>query len=177
MRPNPMMNMREGGARENVLARYGGPTRPAENALAGGDADFLRYANENATRSLPLSRELVSALSFLPEMGVEVEVFSGGQPGEGDGPRVGSTRHDHGNAADVFFYKDGRRLDWRNPDDVPILQEIVRRGKQRGLTGFGAGQGYMQPGSMHIGFGNPAVWGAGGKGENAPDWLRQAYYG
>jgi hypothetical protein len=28
---------------------------------------------------------------------------------------------------------------------------------------------------MHIGFGTPAVWGAGGRGSNAPDWLRQAY--
>jgi hypothetical protein len=25
---------------------------------------------------------------------------------------------------------------------------------------------------MHIGFGSPAVWGAGGQGSNAPEWLR-----
>ena len=34
----------------------------------------------------------------------------------------------------------------------------------------------MQPGSMHIGYGNEAVWGAGGKGANAPEWLRDAYH-
>ncbi|TWF46329.1 hypothetical protein FHW37_11524 [Neorhizobium alkalisoli] len=29
---------------------------------------------------------------------------------------------------------------------------------------------------MHIGGGNPGVWGAGGKGDNAPAWLKNAYY-
>jgi hypothetical protein len=140
--------------------------------------DYIRYANQGATRSMPLSQDLVSALEFLPELGVQAEVFSGGQPAQGSGgARVGSTRHDLGGAADVFFYKDGRRLDWANPEDQPVFSEIVRRGRERGLTGFGAGPDYMQPGSMHIGFGNPAVWGAGGRGANAPDWLRQAYYG
>jgi len=137
---------------------------------------MIRYSNQGAIRNQPLSPEMRESLSFLSDLGVEMEVFSGGQAPKGSGgPRTGSTRHDHGNAADVFFYKDGRRLDWSNPDDQPVFQEIVRRGKQSGLTGFGAGENYMQPGSMHIGFGNPAVWGAGGKGSNAPDWLRQAY--
>ena len=137
-------------------------------------SDWLRYANQGATRNLPLSPNLVSAMSFLPEMGVTMEVFSGGQPSSGAG-RVGSHRHDQGGAADVRFFKDGRMLDWSNPEDVPIFQNIVREAKAAGLTGFGAGQGYMQPGSMHIGYGDPAVWGAGGKGANAPEWLRSAY--
>ena len=137
---------------------------------------YLRYANQGAIRSQPLSPQLASALSFLPELGVTAEIFSGGQPAAG-GPRVGSTRHNHGNAADAFFYKDGQKLDWNNPEHQPIFQEIVKRGKQSGITGFGAGDGYMRPGSMHIGFGNPAVWGAGGKGTNAPDWLASAYGG
>ena len=157
----------------------GGQAREAAAAISGepaGDVDWVRYNNKGATRNLPLSSKLVSALSFLPEMGIEMEVFSGGQPEKGQGPRVGSTRHDHGHAADVFFYKDGRRLDWRNQEDIPILQEIVRIGRQRGLTGFGAGPGYMTPGSMHVGFGAPAVWGDEGSSANAPDWLRTAYY-
>ena len=33
----------------------------------------------------------------------------------------------------------------------------------------------MQPGAMHIGMGAPGVWGAGGKGANAPVWLKAAY--
>jgi hypothetical protein len=139
---------------------------------------YIRYANQGATRRQQLNEKLVAALGFLPELGVEMEVFSGGQPGKGSGlPRVGSVRHDHGNAADVFFYKDGRRLDWNNPQDVPLYQEIVKRGQAAGVTGFGAGSGYMQPGSMHVGFGAPAVWGAGGKSRNAPKWLREAYAG
>ncbi|MBN7755493.1 hypothetical protein JYP46_01535 [Nitratireductor aquimarinus] len=150
--------------------------RVAQAHNESGGSDWLKYANQGATRSMPLSGDLTSALSFLPELGVQMEVFSGGQPAKGSGgARVGSTRHDHGNAADVFFYKDGRRLDWSNPEDVPIYEEIVRRGRAAGITGFGAGEGYMRPGSMHIGFGGEAVWGAGGKGANAPDWLRNAY--
>jgi hypothetical protein len=140
--------------------------------------DWINYANQGATRNKPLSPDLLKALSFLPELGVTVEVFSGGQDAIGQGDRrTGSTRHDHGHAADVFFYKDGRRLDWSNPADLPIFEEIVRRGRASGLTGFGAGDGYMQQGSMHIGFGPEAVWGAGGKSANAPDWLRSAFYG
>lgn len=140
--------------------------------------DWLQYANQNATRRLPLSPQLVQAMGFLPELGLSMEVFSGGQPEKGSGlARVGSVRHDHGNAADVFFSKDGRRLDWANADDRSVFQEIVKRAKAAGVTGFGAGPGYMQPGSMHIGFGSPGVWGAGGKGVNAPDWLAAAYNG
>lgn len=138
---------------------------------------WIRYSNQNATRKHPLSAELTDSMSFLGDMGVTMEVFSGGQPGKGQGPRVGSTRHDHGGAADVFFYKEGRKLDWASPEDQPIFQEIVRRGKAAGVTGFGAGDGYMQKGSMHLGFGAPGVWGAGGKGANAPAWLREAYEG
>ncbi|AUQ95941.1 hypothetical protein PhaeoP66_03199 [Phaeobacter inhibens] len=138
--------------------------------------EWLIYANQSATRSRPISPELQKAMAFLPEMGLQMQVFSGGQPGFGSGgARVGSVRHDHGEAADVFFLRDGQRLDWANPEQTPIFQDVVRRAKAAGLTGFGAGPGYMQPGSMHIGYGTPAVWGAGGKGANAPNWLREAY--
>lgn len=138
--------------------------------------DWLRYKNQNAVRNQPLDPEMVSALSFLDGMGITMEVFSGGQPVKGSGkPRVGSTRHDKGRAADVFFYKDGERLNWANKEDIPVFQDIVRQAKANGLTGFGAGPGYMREGSMHIGYGAPAVWGDDGKGANAPNWLREAY--
>lgn len=154
---------------------------PSKNALEAiedaAPTEWLRYSNSGATRNQPVSEQLRDALSFLPELGVTAEVFSGGQPSAGQGARVGSDRHDHGNAADVFFYKDGERLNWANPEHLPIYEAIVQRGKSAGITGFGAGEGYMSPGSMHIGFGAPAVWGAGGRGSNAPDWLRMAYAG
>lgn len=155
-------------------------TGGAAPAAAPSGGNWLAYANEGATRNDPLAPELVQALSFLPDLGVRMEVFSGGQEAAGEGgARTGSTRHDHGHAADVFFYDaaTGRRLDWANPQDVPRFQEIVRQARARGVTGFGAGDGYMRPGSMHIGFGAPAAWGAGGSGRNAAPWLVEAFNG
>jgi len=161
----------------------GTPVMPA----AIDPRNFIRYANQEAVREMPLDPKLVEAMSFLPELGITMEVFSGGQhtaeevaeaAARGETlDRTGSVRHDHGGAGDVFFYKDGRKLDWANAADVPLYQDIVRRAKARGVTGFGAGPGYMQPGSMHLGFGKPAVWGAGGEGVNAPGWLTEAYNG
>ncbi|MBW6421604.1 hypothetical protein KX729_09145 [Rhizobium sp. XQZ8] len=140
--------------------------------------NYIVYRNQGATRNRPLDDDLVERLGYLQDMGVTMEVFSGGQPGKAEGgARVGSVRHDHGGAADAFFYKDGRKLDWSNKDDLPIFQQIVSQGKANGITGFGAGDGYMQKGSMHIGMGTPGVWGAGGKGYNAAPWLRSAYAG
>lgn len=141
-------------------------------------AGYITYRNQKATRNRPLDDDLIKRLAYLQDMGITMEVFSGGQPGKDEGgARVGSVRHDHGGAADAFFYKDGRKLDWANKEDLPVFQEIVSRGKANGITGFGAGPGYMQAGSMHIGGGNPGVWGAGGKGDSAPDWLKSAYNG
>lgn len=141
-------------------------------------AGYIRYNNQGATRNRPLNENLIKRLGYLQDMGITMEVFSGGQPSkEEGGGRVGSVRHDHGGAADAFFYKDGRKLDWANKEDQPIFQDIVSRGKAAGITGFGAGDGYMQAGSMHIGGGKPGVWGADGKGDNAPAWLKTAYNG
>lgn len=168
----------------------GAPTQmaPADpNAALGADAmaalgkggQWLKYNNQNAVRNDPLDARLVDAMSFVGDMGITMEVISGGQEGKGTpgARRVGSTRHDHGNAADVDFYKGGRKLDWNNPNDLPVLQDIVRTAKTRGVTGIGAGDDYMGPGRFHVGFGNPGVWGAEGKGANAPAWLREAYDG
>lgn len=145
---------------------------------ADGDrSSWLQYANYGV-RNKPISPRLEAALEkVLPGMGIKARIFSGGQ--EASGPnRTGSHRHDNGGAADVLFYdQSGRKLDWANPKDRPIFQEIVARGKAAGITGFGAGDGYMKRGSMHLGFGAPAVWGRGGSGDTAPDWLREAYHG
>lgn len=146
------------------------------NAAPDFDGEWLKYSNQGATRNDPLDPRLVDAMSFLPEMGVSMDVISGGQEAAGEGgSRTGSTRHDHGKAADVDFYKDGRKLDWNNEADLPILTQIVQTAKSRGVTGIGAGDDYMGAGRFHVGFGNPGVWGAGGKGANAPGWLVSAY--
>lgn len=142
-------------------------------------AEWLRYSNQGATRNDPLDPRLIDAMSFLGGMGITMDVISGGQEPAGTpgAQRTGSTRHDHGNAADVDFYMGGRKLDWNNPNDLPVLVEIVQTAKSRGVTGIGAGDDYMGPGRFHVGFGNPGVWGAEGKSANAPEWLVAAYNG
>lgn len=168
------------GLADDVMGAIGQGDGGHDHSIHAGQShgDWLQYENKGAIRSQPLNDKLVGALSFLPELGVQMKVVSGGQAAAGSGgARTGSTRHDHGNAADADFYKDGRKLDWNNPDDVPVFQQIVQRARANGVTGIGAGDDYMGAGRMHIGFGSDAVWGAGGKGENAPAWLREAAAG
>jgi hypothetical protein len=139
--------------------------------------DYVRYANQGATRSQPLNQQLISAMSFLPEMGLTMEVHSGGQDAEGPN-RTGSTRHDHGGAGDVdFITADGRRLNASDPNDQAMLSQVIARAKANGVTGFGQGADYMGDTRIHLGYGNPGVWGADGKSANAPEWLRAAYSG
>jgi len=176
--PGKLRGQQQGG--QSTTASAASPASNSNNAQSNTsdkatDTSWLTYDNQDAIRSQPISNRLQQALgSFLPQMGVTMRVFSGGQDAEGPN-RTGSHRHDHGEAADVFFYKDGRKLDWANTEDRKVFQEIVSRGRQAGITGFGAGDGYMRPGSMHIGYGKPGVWGAGGHTANAPGWLREAF--
>lgn len=146
-------------------------------APLGDTANWLVYENQNATRSLPLNPELVNALAFVPELGLKMHVISGGQPSSGPN-RLGSRRHDHGMSVDAdFYFDDGTKLDWNNPAHMPIIETLITRAVENDITGIGAGDDYMGAGRFHMGFGQPAVWGAGGKGENAPNWLRRYYYG
>ena len=136
----------------------------------------------NGTRNRPLNNDLNTALnSVLPNLGLTAIVTSGGQvtadeAARGLGDRTGSTRHDHGGAADVKFRTtDGRILSWENPQDAPQLQAAVTELKKAGLTGFGAGSDYMGATTTHVGYGTPAVWGSkGGKPYQA---LLDAYNG
>lgn len=170
----------DGVARRNeqraLTPAFMGAVQEAQRYGYNANPDWLVMDNQEATRNDPLSSDLVNAMSFLGDMGVTMRVVSGGQ--EDNGPNgTGSTRHNHGNAADADFYIGDRKLDWNNPQDLPIFQEIVTKAKANGVTGIGAGDDYMGAGRMHIGFGNPAVWGAGGSGDTAPEWLKTAYNG
>lgn len=173
-------------ARDNAMGIASqSPQNAAYSPMGGHDhsshpgmshAEWLQYSNTDATRNDPLHPKLIESMSFIGDMGITMNVVSGGQEAEGQGgARTGSTRHDHGNAADVDFYKDGRKLDWNNPQDLPLLQQIVSIARGRGVTGIGAGDDYMGAGRFHVGFGAPAVWGAGGSRANAPQWLVEAY--
>jgi hypothetical protein len=177
-------------------AAGGSAGKAAVEAAAGvtGKGKWL-VQNQGGTRAKPISQDLQGAMSFLGDMGITMTVSSGGQMSldeakakgavkrgkvwylKGKPVRTGSTRHDHGDAADVTFHKDGRQLQPKNAEDRAILTQIVQKAKANGVTGFGEGDDYMGPGVMHVGFGAPSVWGANGDSKNAPAWLREAFYG
>lgn len=139
-----------------------------------------------ATRRQPLNPDLVATLDgAIAGTGDDlvVDVYSGGQAGKGEGgPRTGSTRHDHGNAGDIYLRDraSNRVLDFRNDADRPRIVNFIQQAIANGANGIGAGEGYMGKG-IHVGYGPKGqqggpvtVWGAGGSGGNAPAWLRRA---
>lgn len=135
----------------------------------------LTYNNQGV-RNLHLSPEVERAYELAAQAaGIdEIRVTSGGQ--ESSGPnRTGSHRHDAGGAGDIQLVKNGRVLDFTNKDDLPYFTNFVSSAKGGGLTGFGAGTDYMGNNTIHAGGGTSAIWGAGGKGTNAPGWLQQAF--
>jgi hypothetical protein len=152
----------------------------ASTGSKGGDTlSRIQYVNRHKTRNKPLSPELESQIdrATAPE-GVTTRVVSGGQPSSG-GPdvRTGSHRHDEktpgsgGQAGDVQFIKDGRILDMNIPADLEIIKRIMGRLWGSGVQGLGGSPNYMGSQIFHVGYGKPAVWGAGGQGKNAPAWL------
>lgn len=140
----------------------------------------IQYTNRGATRNDPVTPELERVLrQAAAQAGIDsVRIFSGGQEAAGEGgSRTGSTRHDHGNAADINLWVGGRQLNFEDPADRAVIQSFVSAAASLGATGIGAGVDYMGPNALHIGFGTPAVWGAGGSSANAPSWLTQAVNG
>jgi len=127
-------------------------------ATPGGGGNITQA--QSGTRRLPISNKLSSVLSSAARAaGVDVTVTSGGQPAFPKGPRVGSTRHDLGNAADLDLRAGGRILTDANPADVAIKKKFVAAAAAAGASGIGAGMGYMGPTKIHVGFGKPAKWG------------------
>lgn len=123
-------------------------------------------------RKLPLSQKLKSVLDqAAAAAGVQAIVYSGGQSPKGSGgPRTGSTRHDNGNAADLYLLKNGKKLSDTNAEDRAIMAKFVSAAVAAGATGVGAGHGYMGPSNIHVGFGKQATWGG------AP-WIQAAASG
>lgn len=134
----------------------------------------LTEATKGKIRDLPISDRLRTLLLAAAERSSidTVVVTSGGQCAKGScTKRTGSTRHDLGNAADLELHKDGRALDFTSAVDLPDIRAFVLVAVRLGATGLGAGVDYMGPRTLHVGFGPPAVWGAGGAVANAPTWL------
>lgn len=139
-----------------------GVATPQNSAMGGTGGNVIEDQSKLAgIRKLPLNSKLKSVLQqAAAAAGVDVQVYSGGQPRQGEGgARTGSTRHDHGNAADVYLYKEGRKL--RDPEDREIMAKFVSAAAAAGATGIGfGGPGkYMGESGIHVGFGKSATWG------------------
>ncbi len=139
----------------------------------------LRTAyGEGTIRNQDVAPQLADVLTRAAEAaGVDVvEIFSGGQDPFGTGyQRTGSPRHDGGNAADVRLIVGGRTLDFNNEADRAVFESFITTAVSLGAQGVGAGDGYMGPNAIHIGYGNPVAWGDGGRSANAPAWLTAAW--
>lgn len=151
-----------------------GTYQPASDVMGENRAAAV-YENQESLagiRKLPLSPKLKSVLDqAAAAAGVEVVVYSGGQSPKGSGgPRTGSTRHDNGNAADLYLMRGGKKLVDTNPEDRAVMAKFVSAAVAAGATGVGAGHGYMGPSNIHVGFGKQATWGG------AP-WLQSAASG
>ena len=167
-----MAETARGGVRA-LLVKAPGPA-----AMATIDESALTAAK---IRDMPISDALRRVLlTAAHEAGVEiVRITSGGQPGS-RGQRIGSNRHDGGNAADLELAARGGTLDFTQSSDFDTIRRFVASAAAYGATGIGAGVNYMGPRRLHVGFGNgpqdtiQVVWGEGGAAANAPDWLRDA---
>lgn len=133
-------------------------------------------------RNQPIAKELERVLERAADAaGIDtIRITSGGQPAKGEGGRrTGSTRHDHGRAADLQLVKGGHTLTFTDQDGSQV-EAFVTAAAANGATGIGAGVGYMGNKTLHVGFGTSPqdekklVWGAGGRSANAPAWLRKA---
>ncbi len=136
-----------------------------------------------ATRNLPIAKELADVLNRAATVAAidVIDIVSGGQPASGEGgSRTGSTRHDHGRAADCKLIQGGRTLTFTDDSGGPVVEAFVTAAAAAGATGIGAGLAYMGNATIHVGFGtSPSdhtklVWGADGVSANAPAWLKAA---
>ena len=141
----------------------------------------LVEATKGKIRDQAITPDLAKVLIGAAEAaGIDtVLVTSGGQPGS-SGQSTGSTRHNHGRAADLELQIGGRSLNFTDPGDRPTVEEFVAAAAALGAIGIGAGVDYMGPKTLHVGFGTSSqdhakvVWGAQGRSVNAPSWLKQA---
>lgn len=158
---------------KQVAQQIGGNIPPV-NGVGGLDQNQGGAKHRKEAISDVLQRQIVAAATAA---GVNAEVFSGGQD---PNHQYGSTRHNHGNAADLKLYTIGpggakRYLDMRNDADRAVMEKFIRGSVAAGANGVGAAPNYMGPHGIHVGGGSPAAWGAEGSSANAPDWVSRAH--
>jgi len=164
-----------------------GPNSSGPLAVGSGTGaiDDTSYQTEaGKVRNKPLSAKLKSQIQQAAQAsGLDVVVYSGGQDSSGPN-RTGSHRHDNGNAADIALFDGNRQLSFNDPNDLPLIRSFISNGKAAGLTGFGAGNGYMGNQHIHVDAVNPNLGYWGGqlddgtfRARNAPEWLKIAVTG
>jgi len=162
-----------------------------KTALAGGGVIMNDHLARAEVRNRPLSSRLNKILATAAKSaGVNLRIESGGQMSMADydgavgGPgnrrkdsdgnyllpngkkvRLGSERHDKGNAADfdVIDPASGKRIPYSDPRVLNLLTSL----NKNGITGLGMGTGYMSGGNrIHAGLGKKGSW-ATDKGSDA----------
>lgn len=134
---------------QNLGASAGQPTRDRGLArLVDGQngGSRLRYTNQGAQRKGRLMPELEGALNTaiadVYGPGYRAEVYSGGQESNKPGKGVGSTRHNHGGAGDIYIVDpNGKRLTGDG------LAPIAQYWRAKGIGGVGL---EMAGGGIHL---------------------------
>lgn len=134
--------------------------------LPGEEPGKIIYENQGKTRNRKVNQQVESWLTTAAGMlgpNVSVHVTSGGQPtqaeiasararGQQVGGRTGSTRHDHGNAADIVLSVNGKKV---TPQQNPQLyRDFAENAAAAGATGIG-----HYSWGIHVGGGSETVWG------------------
>lgn len=98
-------------------------------------------------------RDGLARAAFATDPRVAIKVVSGGQDAASEGgKRTGSTRHDHGNSADIVLLVDGRPV--LPGENKALYAAFFRNAAANGFTGLG-----HYSWGVHIGGGAQAVWG------------------
>ena len=130
----------------------------------------VSYDLEGKTRDNPPNPELMDKVSNVastlgPDIGVVVT--SAGQPAAGEGPRVGSARHDHGNAVDFYLTRNGEQV--TPAQDPELYKNFIQQS-----SGSFPGIGHYEWG-LHVGGGQPAFWGPDKTSSSADPEFLEAY--
>jgi hypothetical protein len=126
-----------------------------------------------------ITSDLKDQLNYAAQQtGVNVEVVSGGQRMEGAHGHTGSHRHDQGKSADLKLFVTDQKgnkvyLSMNNPEDQVKMRAFMKHAVVAGATGVGAALDYMGDKTMHIGGGDPAVWGK--QGGRPANWAVEAF--
>lgn len=108
------------------------------------------------TRSQPVQPQVMSQVSTAASAvgpGIGIVITSGGQAAAGEGgPRTGSTRHDHGGAADIILTVNGKRV--LPSENKELYAKFFEEAAAAGMTGLG-----HYSWGIHVGGGSEAAWG------------------